>query len=197
VALFAVPAFAWLIVSDATAATAAAAGLALIGAVVTLDHAATTARRTLTADYRARWDHPDLLEARVVTSEFLNLKASDADKRWKEWRGWIRRNTETKKRLQIMAILNYWEEVASAYNQGLLDAAWFRADLAWQLRHNWDRAGWFILKFRAEDCNAAYYSEWQLAVEAVKDDLGMQYLEGQRRAKEALARGDDLLHVRQ
>jgi hypothetical protein len=62
-----------LAVLDANVATAVVAGLALLGAVWTLRHADATARRTLTASYNARWDHPDLLEARVTASKFLTL----------------------------------------------------------------------------------------------------------------------------
>jgi hypothetical protein len=161
--------------------------------VWTLSHADATARRTLTAEYRARWDHPDLLEARVVAAEFLDLENTDEDKRWRE-----RMTAMTmEKRVQLMAILNYWEEVASAYNQGLLDNEWFRTDLAWQLEHNWNRAKWFIRKYRIEEVNAAFYSEWQIAFEAVKADLERQFDQGQCLAEEALASGEDLLHVQQ
>jgi hypothetical protein len=104
---------------------------------------------------------------------------------------------DTKSRLQITAILNYWEEVASAYNQNLLDNDWFRTDLAWQLSDNWERAGWFIRVSRREECNAAICGEWQVACEAVASDLKRQRETGQRSASEALARGDDLLKVPQ
>lgn len=190
-ALVALPPYIGLIVLDADAATAGAAGLALLGAVWTLHHSDATARRELTTEYRARWDHPDLLEARSLTADFL----ADPDKegRWQEWMT----NMDTKKRLQITAILNYWEEVASAYNQDLLDNAWFRTDLAWQLNENWKRAGWFIRKSRRAECNAAICGEWQTACKAVADDLKRQREAGRRAAKEAIDRGDDLLKVPQ
>ncbi len=187
------PFYVGLVFLDANAATATAAGLALIGAVWTLSHADATTRRALTAEYRARWDHPDLLEARVVAAEFLDLTNTDEDTRWQE-----RTTTMTmEKRVQLMAILNYWEEVASAYNQDFLDSEWFRTDLAWQLEHNWNRAKWFIRKYRVEEVNAAFYSEWQIALESIKADVERQLDQGRRLAEEALARGEDLLEVRQ
>lgn len=102
-----------------------------------------------------------------------------------------------KERVQLMAILNYWEEVASAYNQDFLDNEWFRTDLAWQLEHNWNRAKWFIRKYRVEEVNAAFYSEWQIALESIKSDVEHQLDHGCRLAEEAIARGEDLLEVRQ
>lgn len=189
--------FIGLIVIDASVATAVAAAFALLGAVWTLSQAEATARRTLTAEYRGRWDHSDLLDARIATSDFLSLRGTDADARWHEWEEWLKTGAETKKRLQVMGMLNYWEQVASAYNQGFLDRAWFRTDLAWLLKHNWDRAGWFIRKFRVEYKNAAFFCEWQKAVEVVGPDLERQREEGEERAREALARGDDLLHFAQ
>lgn len=177
---------------DASVATAVIAGLALLGAIWTIRQADASSRRTLTAAYSARWDHPDLLEARVVASNFLRLDGTDEDARWGEW------NKEllgAAKSIQVMAILNFWEEVASAYNEGLLDDVWFRSNLAWTLEDNWDRAAWFIRRYRCEDKNASFYSEWQLAVEAVEDDLAMQSERGRQRAEEAIAREEDLLHV--
>lgn len=188
--LFLLP-YAALVVIDANAATATAAGLAIIGAVWTLHHSDATERRILTTGYRARWDHPDFLEARIATAEFL----ADPDKaaRWHEWMT----SMKTKKRLQITAVLNYWEEVAGAYNQNFLDNGWFRTDLAWQLEDNWRRAGWFIRQDRHTSCNAAICAEWQIAYEDVKADLERQRQAGRETAKKAIERGEDLLEVRQ
>jgi hypothetical protein len=96
-----------------------------------------------------------------------------------------------------MAILNFWEEVASAFNEGLLDGDWFRSNLAWTLEDNWQRASWFIRKYREEDTNASFYCEWQIAVEAVKPSLEKQNAEGKRRAEGAIERKEDLLYVDQ
>jgi len=181
-------------VLDASVATAVIAGLALIGAIWTIRQADASSRRALTAAYSARWDHPELLEARVVTSDFLRLDGTEEDARWEEW------NKEllgAAKSIQVMAILNFWEEVASAFNEGLLDDAWFRSNLAWTLEDNWARAAWFIRRYRREDKNASFYSEWQIAVEAVEDDLAEQSAQGRRRAIEALTRSEDLLYVDQ
>jgi hypothetical protein len=181
-------------VLNAGEATAVIAGLALIGAIWTIRQADASSRRALTAAYSARWDHPELLEARVITSDFLRLDGTEEDARWEEW------NKEllgAAKSIQILAILNFWEEVASAFNEGLLDDVWFRSNLAWTLEDNWDRAAWFIRRYRHEDKNACFYSEWQLAVEAVQDDLAEQGEQGRRRAAEAIARGEDLLRVDQ
>ncbi len=190
-ALVLLPPYVVLIVFDANAATAVAAGIAIVGAAWTLQHSDSTARRELTTKYRARWDHPDFLEARIRTATFL----ADPNKedRWREWMT----SMDTKSRLQIAAILNYWEEVASAYNQDLLDNDWFRTDLAWQLSENWKRAGWFIRMSRREGCNAAICSEWQIACEAVASDLERQRKAGERSASEAIARKEDLLEVPQ
>jgi hypothetical protein len=182
-----------LAVLDPEGATAVAAGLALVGAVWTLDHADRLARRARTAEYRARWDHPEFLDTRVAAAEFLSSSEKSGDERWDEWLSTM----DAKHRLQVMAVLNYWEEVASAYNQDLLDGAWFRTDLAWQLEHNWGRAGWFIRKFRVEQTNAAFFSEWQIAEAAVRADLEQQQQAGQALAQAALSRGEDLLDVAQ
>jgi len=185
--------FALLIVADAEAATATAAGLALLGAVFTLDHADATARRARTAEYRARWDHPDLLDARIAAAEFLNAPDSEQDRRWEDWLT----DMETKSRLQLMAVLNFWEAVSSAYNQDLLDREWFRTDLAWELIYAWERAEWFIRKYRVEEKNASGYCEWQVALEDVRDDVAQQVAVGEHRADLALSRGEDLLEVDQ
>lgn len=174
-------------------ATAVAAGVALVGAAATLEHADATARRARTAEYRARWDHPELLAARIAAAEFLNAQESEQDKRWLEW------DTDmgTEKRLQLMSVLNFWEEVSSAFNQDLLDRDWFCTDLAWELLYSWERAEWFIRKYRIEDKNAAGYCEWQVALEAVRGDVEKQLKEGRLRAEAALANGEDILKVNQ
>jgi hypothetical protein len=185
-----------LVVLDPNAATAVAAGLALIGAAWTLGHADATARRTRTGEYRARWDHPEFFEARSTASDFFNAHGQE-EERWKEWKGWIEHGRATSKRLHIIAVLNFWEEVASAYNQNLLDNDWFRTDLAWQLDYNWERVKWFVRKFRCEQENTAFWCEWQVAVKAVKPDLARQEEDGRRRAEAALENGEDLLSVSQ
>lgn len=190
------PVYGALVVLDATVATAVAAGLALIGAVWTLGQSDATARRTRTVEYRARWDDPGFFEARKTASDFLNAKGKE-DQRWLEWRSWIKRGAKTSERLHIMAVLNFWEEVASAYNQNLLDNEWFQSDLAWQLTHNWNRSKWFVNKFRTEEENVAFFCEWQVSVKAVTPALEAQAADGRRRAEEALKEGLDLLSVDQ
>ncbi len=103
----------------------------------------------------------------------------------------------TKKRLQLMAVLNFWEEVSSAFNQDLLDRNWFCTDLAWELQYSWERAEWFIRKYRTEDCNASGYCEWQLALEAVRGDIERQLKVGRLRAERALAQKEDILYIDQ
>lgn len=185
--------YAPLVVLDANVATAAAAGLALIGAVLTLDHADATARRARTAEYRARWDHPEFLPARIAAADFLDADDSEQDALWDEWNT----DMESKTRLQLMAVLNFWEQVSSAYNQDFLDNDWFRTDLAWELQYAWERAEWFIRKYRTEDKNALGYCEWQVALESVQGDLNRQSAVGQLRAEAALARNEDILYVGQ
>lgn len=182
---------------DANAATGTIAALALIGGILTLSHGDATARRTRTAEYRARWEHPELLDARVATTEFLTLSDADEEVRWSEWTRWVGEGRKTKTRLQVMTILNFWEEVGSAYNQDLLDQRWFRTDLAWLLEQNWERAGWLIRRFRTEDQNAGFFCEWQIAVESVAEDLRLQAEAGRKRATNAASQGDDLLYVDQ
>ena len=115
------------------------------------------------------------------------------DTRWREWDT----DMDTEKRLQLMAILNFWEEVSSAYNQDLLDKDWFCTDLAWELQYAWERAEWFIRKYRVEDQNASGYCEWQLALEDVRKDVKRQQEVGRLRAERALARDEDVLYVDQ
>jgi hypothetical protein len=201
VALLLLPALGALIALDPGVATAAAATLALVGGLLTLLHADATARRSRTAEYRARWDHPELVDTRVAASKFLTFTSTDPDvrraeeeARWAEWNTWIAENRETKKRLQVMAVLNFWEEVSSAYNQDLLDKAWFQNDFAWQLMHNWNRAGWFIRCFRTEFEDADFFCDWQIAIEAVRDDLGRQTEDARRRARE-VGPYEDILYV--
>jgi hypothetical protein len=190
------PIYGGLVVLNATVATAVAAGLALVGAAWTLGQSDATARRTRTVEYRARWDQPAFFEARQTASDFLNVSGSE-DQRWLEWRSWVKRGRKTSERLHIMAVLNFWEEVASAYNQNLLDNEWFQSDLAWQLTHNWNRSKWFVNKFRTEEKNVAFFSEWQVSVKAVTPALKAQEADGKRRAEEALRQGRDLLTVEQ
>jgi hypothetical protein len=103
----------------------------------------------------------------------------------------------TKRRLQLMAVLNFWEQVSSAYNQDLLDKEWFHTDLAWELQYAWERAEWFIRKYREEDCNASGYCEWQVALETIKASVERQKEDGRRRAEAAMRQGQDLLYVGQ
>lgn len=192
VLLLATP-YAVLVACNAEAATAVAAGLALIGAAWTLKHSETASRRSLTAEYRARWERPELIAARVAVADFIELENADEDSRWREWK----ETMDVEARLRLVAVLNFWEAVGTAYNHDLLDNDWFRDELAWEMQYSWERAGWFIRKFRVEDRNAAGYCEWQRAWEAVRGDLEQQSAEGSQRLEEALARDEDVLYVDQ
>jgi hypothetical protein len=192
-AVFAFLLFVPLVVFDPNAATAVAAGLALLGAALTLSHADAAARRNRTAEYQARWDHPELLEARIAAGDFLEDASRSEDERWEKWSV----DMATKTRLHLMAVLNFWEEVSGAYNQGLLDNDWFGKDFGWELLYNWERAEWFIRKYRTEDQNALGYSEWQRTLEAVKLGLELKSKVGEIRAKQALAQREDILYINQ
>lgn len=201
VALFAMALLVLAIVLGAEIVTAFAATLALIGAVLTLGHADATARRGRTAEYRARWDHPDLHATRVAAADFLAIPSTEQeareeaeDARWQLWCRWARGSMGTRRRLEVMVILNFWEEVASAYNHRLLDNAWFRTDLAWQMMHNWERAEWFIRRYRTEAEDADFFCEWQIAIQALCFDLKRQSDEAGRRARE-VEPGKDILYV--
>lgn len=102
---------------------------------------------------------------------------------------------QTEDRLQLMAVLNFWEEVSSAYNQDFLDSEWFSTNLGWELLFTWERAEWFLRKYREEDKNAAGYCEWQRALEAVRGDIERQLRDGRKRAERALERKEDILKV--
>lgn len=193
VAAFAFLLFVPLAILDPSVATAVAAGLALFGAAVTLSHADATAKRNRTAEYQARWQHPELLDARIAAADFLEDASRGEDERWEEWSV----DMKAKTRLQLMAVLNFWEEVSVAYNQGLLDNDWFGRGFAWDLLYNWERAEWFVRKYRTEDKNALGYREWQLALEAVKPELELQSKVGQMRAEQALAQKEDILYIDQ
>jgi hypothetical protein len=190
------PIYGGLVVLDANTATAVAAVLALVGAALTLGHTDSTARRSRTAEYRSRWDHPEFFPARVTTGDFLSAAGAE-DERWDAWNEWVKTATETDKRLHIVVVLNFWEEVASAYNQNLLDNEWFQTDLAWQLKHNWDRSAWFISRYRRQANNVNFWSEWQVAVAAVEADLDRQTRDGEQRATEARDDEPELLNVDQ
>ena len=141
------PVVVWLILRAPLVATAVAAVLAIAGAALTVGHADSVARRQRTADYRARWDHPNFVEARTVASDFLNHVGVDEAAAWAAWQESLTAGTYTKERLQFVAVLNFWEEVASAFNQDFLDNDWFRSDLAYILDDNWQRAAWFIRRY--------------------------------------------------
>jgi len=182
--------------------TAVAATLALVGAVLTLSAADAVARRGRTAEYRARWDLPDFLDTRVAAASFLTISAEsceerrdDEDGRWERWDRWGEGGDGIRRRLEVMVVLNFWEEVASAYNHDLLDRSWFRTDLAWQLSHNWERAEWFIRRYRTEAEDADFFCEWQTAIQALCFDLKQQADAAQRRAL-SVGPGDDILYVR-
>jgi hypothetical protein len=92
---------------------------------------------------------------------------------------------------------SFWEEVASAYNQNLLDNEWFKTDFAWQIRQSWERAAWFISRYRRKEDNVNFWSEWQVAVDEVKGDLDRQEEDGKARAAKWKDSEPDLLAVDQ
>jgi len=200
VALLAVALLALAIALGTEVVTAFAATLALVGAVLTLGHADATARRGRTAEYRARWDHTDLRARRVAAAEFLTLgepaEGHDTaeDARWELWNEWGDDTDGIGRRLDVMAVLNFWEEVASAYNQRLLDNAWFRTDLAWQMMHNWERAEWFIRRYRIEAEDADFFCEWQVAIQSLCAYLARQSYEARHRARTVGPR-EDILYI--
>lgn len=92
-------------------------------------------------------------------------------------------------------MLSFWEGAASAYNQNLLDNEWFKTDFAWQMRQSWERAAWFISRYRRKEGNVNFWSEWQVAVDEVKDDLDRQEEDGNARAAKWKDSEPDLLTV--
>lgn len=167
---------------------------------MTLSSADAIARRGRTAEYRARWDKPDLFATRVAAAAFLTLGADEGqarreeEARWEEWCSWAQDRDGTRRRLEVMAVLNFWEEVASAYNRDFLDEPWFRTDLAWQLLHNWERAEWFIRRYRTEAQDADFFCEWQIAIQSLCFDLKRQSDAARRRAL-TVEPGKDILYV--
>jgi hypothetical protein len=176
---------------DASVATALAAVLALGGAAGQLDHNRKTARLTLTYAYQARWHNPEMIQVRLEAAGLLKLDGTDAAARWQVLQTLVQARDPVA--ISVEIVLGFWEDVAGAYNIGLLDEQLFRSGLAYTMLQNWDRASWLIRKFREDD--ATVYADWTAACRKLRADVMEQYAGGHARAVDAVARGQDLLEL--
>lgn len=190
-ALIALPLLFVVAFLDADLAAALAAPLALVGVGLQLAENQRQARSTLTYNYLARWEHPDFFPSREAAGRFLELSKSTPDDRWRQW---VEGGDPPQTRIQITAVFDFWEEVAGAYNHGLLDDDVFRSGMAHLLNAQWERWEWFISKAREDDANV--FGEWWTARECVKSEIEQLHEHGKRRAVEALSQGEDLLKIR-
>jgi hypothetical protein len=191
--LLGLPVLVVVAVFDANVALALAAVVALVAAGRQVAVSDATARQTLTYNYAARWESAEFLSLRHTAAEFWDLGDEDADARWEQWQAWVREKNNTDVLKAVTAVLHFWENVAGAYNRGLLDEDVFRTDLANLMLGNWKRVSWYIRKARERD--AFHFAEWKTACDQLREGLEATYAEGARRAERALALGYDLLEI--
>lgn len=122
-------------------ATAAIACLALLGAVIQIRLARAATRRNLAYEYFKRFNDPTMHRYRVCATEFLNVKGPREAAHWDQWRS--RGLTQTK-RLEIVLVLNFFEELAGMYNRKLVDRDVVCEAFYAYSTEEWDKAWWFI-----------------------------------------------------
>ena len=112
--------------------------------------------------YHARLNHVDFLP---ILSEAVDLLATRPDHQEKAMAAL--RAGDTERRLRIIAVLNFFEELAGQYRDGLLDHEAADHILVPTLQQYWAFGdNWFIARVRATD--SAALSEWHAMIGEVE-----------------------------
>ncbi len=111
--------------------------------------------------YLARLNHPDFLPIVAVAQDFLI--GTPATERRRPMRELLPDGTLA--RLQILAFMNFFEEVSDQYLAGMLDEQAAERMLASSLETWWEHAQWFVVRVR--DGGSEPFGRWEECVREI------------------------------
>lgn len=179
-------------ISDSIVATSAI--VALLGAFGSIRSGRNIARQELTYSYVARYNSPDLLahwgrlnsfwkldepagslnnvrwtelteaERIDIYRSWLSVDAREREKqKWGQWQA-----MEPSERADMLVFMNFMEELAGAYNLGLLDPRSVEKHLAFGARSRYNRGEWWIERLRDQRGDRGLLREWELMIEDLR-----------------------------
>lgn len=126
-----------------------------------LDDALGRERRARVDQYLARLTATDF---RPAVADAVDLFAVAPAERERAWRAWNARSTDEK--LKTLAFLNFFEEVAGQYQDGLLDREAARHVIAPTAVRYWEAGDWFIARLKERQPSA--FSQWEAMVREIR-----------------------------
>jgi hypothetical protein len=146
-----------------------AAFVALIGARITIKDNRRTACRRTTHEYISRLMAPELMRYEATLTAFLRggIRPREISRlRWKQMNPDARQDSaralwrslnsssalaDREKLLKILAYPNLLEDLASLYNEGLLDRGMVKAQVEVDAQSFWHAARWWVDQLREEN----------------------------------------------
>ncbi len=141
---------------------------AVIVAIVQIANFRSAAKRSAAFRYFERWSEAGALKFIAQTSAFLTVSdEGQKEDRWREWK-----TKELVERLQILLMINFWEELAGLYNARLVDQKVIRQYLGGICVELWELGEWFFERCQTE--NPLALLEWQAMYRNIKKPLSSQ-----------------------
>jgi hypothetical protein len=119
------------------------------------------ARQQVSFGYLERFQSPQMHRHIAEWSRFILLKGVPPDHRWSEWT-----NMDHEKRLAILTIPNFLEELAGIYNADAVDREAIRKFFRGWIVYWWESGQWFIERQRGD--NPEVLEEWRLMYVDIK-----------------------------
>lgn len=139
--------------------TAGVAICAFCGAVVQLRQTRRTTLETRAHEYLRRYDAPRLLPYIDRAHTVVGSKEPSAQETRFRLRAWER--LSFRDRLDVLVMLNFWEELAGMYNRDLVDKKIIDEYFGDAALEFWKRSLWLQHHLQEQQAGEAVYNEWQ------------------------------------
>jgi hypothetical protein len=154
--------------------TAIAAGVGLIVALATILHSRQVARRSAAYQYVAQLGTPEFRALEAEAGAFFSCKEPPPGTTLEDWQKLGQRERERRqwarwedlfaswtlqdrtKVLTILALPNQLEDVAGAYNLGLIDRTIVKTHIEYLVEDFWSKADWWLGEIRRDPNDNAY-----------------------------------------
>ena len=142
-------------IGQGIAALAAVGGLFFTGYQIRLGRQ--SRREEIASSYLARLNSRDFYNAMSKSRE--QLRSEDEQAREQVWQTFLA--ASLRRQQNYFLVMNLFEEVATLYNDGLVDDHAMRRLLGDTSRAYWREVRWFVLRYREEAPDPGAFREWQ------------------------------------
>ncbi len=141
-------------VGQGVAALAAVGGLFFTGYQIRLGRQ--LERERLVSSYLERLNTRDFYNNMSTSRETINVPEADRDRVWHEFL-----SASLRRQQSYFLVMNLFEELATLYNDRLIDEHATRRLLGDTSRAYWAEVRWFVDRYRAESHDPTFFVEWE------------------------------------